>query len=84
MDTTMVRQGGTTPVSTVDEGADAILNLAVSPEMEGRTGLYFNVQREARADAQAYDAEARAKLRELSFKLTGAPKYFASGPTSQA
>jgi NAD(P)-dependent dehydrogenase (short-subunit alcohol dehydrogenase family) len=71
MDTTMVRQAGTTPISTVDEGADAILNLAVSPKLEGRTGLYFNGPREARADAQAYDAEARRKLREMSVRLTG-------------
>jgi len=71
MDTTMVRQTGTTPISTVDEGADAILNLAISPALAGRTGLYFNGQREARADAQAYDAAARRKLRELSVRLTG-------------
>ena len=77
MDTTMVRQGGTTPLSTVDDGADAILKLAIAPEIEGRTGLYFNVQREARADAQAYDPKARAKLRELSLKLTGLPADFA-------
>jgi len=71
MDTTMVRQAGTTPLSTVDDGADAILNLAVGPEMEGRSGLYFNVLQEAQANAQAYDAAARAKLRELSVRLTG-------------
>jgi hypothetical protein len=63
--------GGTTPISTVEEGADAILNLAISPDLEGRTGLYFNRQREARADAQAYDADARRQLRELSLRLTG-------------
>jgi hypothetical protein len=73
MDTTMVRQAGTTPLSTVDDGADAILNLAIAPEMEGRSGLYFNVLQEARANAQAYDAAARAKLRELSARLTGLP-----------
>jgi NAD(P)-dependent dehydrogenase (short-subunit alcohol dehydrogenase family) len=73
MDTTMVRQGGTTPISTVDDGADAILHLAVSPEMDGRSGLYFNVRHETRANAQAYDAEARAMLRALSLKLTGLP-----------
>ena len=67
----MVRQIGTTPISTVEEGADAILNLAVSPALEGRTGLYFNGQREARADAQAYDADARRQLRKLSVRLTG-------------
>ena len=73
MDTTMVRQAGTTPLSTVDDGADAILNLAIAPEMEGRSGLYFNVLHEARANAQADDAAARAKLRELSVMLTGVP-----------
>jgi NAD(P)-dependent dehydrogenase (short-subunit alcohol dehydrogenase family) len=71
MDTTMVRQNGVTPISTVDEGADAILRLAVSPDMAGRSGLYFNGQREARADAQAYDAQARARLGKLSRELTG-------------
>jgi len=70
MNTTMVRQFGT-PMSTVEEGADAIMRLAASPEMEGRTGLYFNGQREAKADAQAYDAAARQKLRALSFELAG-------------
>jgi hypothetical protein len=72
MNTTMVRQSGTTPISTVEQGAEAILQLAVSPALEGRSGLYFNVLREQRADAQAYDAAARAKLRVLSSRLTGA------------
>ena len=71
MNTTMVRQSGTTPISTVEQGAEAIMQLAVSPALEGRSGLYFNVLREQRADAQAYDAGARAKLRVLSRELTG-------------
>jgi NAD(P)-dependent dehydrogenase (short-subunit alcohol dehydrogenase family) len=71
MATTMVRDAGITPRSTVEEGAEAILNLAVSPELETRSGLYFNGLREARADAQAYDADARRKLRALSLELTG-------------
>ncbi len=70
MNTTMVRQFGT-PISTVEEGADAILKLARSGDLEGRSGLYFNGQNEARADAQAYDAEARRRLRALSLKLAG-------------
>lgn len=70
MNTTMVREFGT-PMSTVEEGADAIMRLAVSPEMEGKTGLYFNGQREAKADAQAYDSAARQKLKSLSLALTG-------------
>jgi NAD(P)-dependent dehydrogenase (short-subunit alcohol dehydrogenase family) len=71
MDTAMVRQSGVTPISSVDQGAAAILRLAVSPELDGRTGLFFNGQQEARADAQAYDAEARQRLKALSFKLGG-------------
>jgi NAD(P)-dependent dehydrogenase (short-subunit alcohol dehydrogenase family) len=72
MDTTMVRQAGVTPHSTVDEGAQAILNLALSPALEGRSGLYFDGLRESRANPQAYDAEARRRLREISLELTGA------------
>ena len=71
METTMVRRAGVTPISTVEQGAEAILNLAISPALAGRTGLYFNGLREARAQSQAYDAEARQRLRALSFKLTG-------------
>ena len=61
MNTTMVRQSGTTPMSSVETGADAILQLAVSPKLEGRSGLYFNVMNEARANAQANDPKARAQ-----------------------
>lgn len=73
MDTAMVRRAGVTPLSTVAEGAEAILNLAASPALEGRTGLYFNGLREARAHSQAYDAEARRRLRSISRELTGLP-----------
>jgi NAD(P)-dependent dehydrogenase (short-subunit alcohol dehydrogenase family) len=71
MDTAMVRLSGVSPVSSVDEGADAILNLAVSPDLAEETGLFFNGLRAARANAQAYDADARARLRSLSFDLVG-------------
>ena len=71
MNTTMVRQSGTQPMSRVEDGAEAILQLAVSPALEGRSGLYFNVLREARADPQAYDAAARRQLRALSLELSG-------------
>jgi NAD(P)-dependent dehydrogenase (short-subunit alcohol dehydrogenase family) len=72
MNTTMVRRAGVTPMSKVETGAEAILQLAVSPKIEGKSGLYFNVMNEARANAQAYDADARHKLRALSLELTGA------------
>ncbi|RUZ61542.1 SDR family NAD(P)-dependent oxidoreductase, partial [Mesorhizobium sp. M7A.F.Ca.US.003.02.2.1] len=71
MNTTMVRQAGVTPWSSVETGADAILNLATSPTLNGKSGLYFDGLRESRADAQAYDAKARQQLRSLSLDLIG-------------
>jgi NAD(P)-dependent dehydrogenase (short-subunit alcohol dehydrogenase family) len=71
MNTTMVRQSGATPISTVEEGAAAICRLAVSPEVEGKTGLYFDRMQATRANAQAYDERARDRLRRLSYELTG-------------
>ena len=71
MDTTMVRRAGVTPLSTVEEGARAILNLATSPAVQGQTGVYFIELREAKAQAQAYDPDARRRLQSLSLELTG-------------
>ncbi|RWC58019.1 SDR family NAD(P)-dependent oxidoreductase [Mesorhizobium sp.] len=71
MNTTMVRQAGVTPWSSVETGADAILNLATSLALDGKSGLYFDGLRESRADAQAYDAKARQQLRNLSVDLVG-------------
>jgi NAD(P)-dependent dehydrogenase (short-subunit alcohol dehydrogenase family) len=71
MDTTMVRLSGVRPISTVEEGGAAILQLVGSAALAGESGLYFNGLRESRADAQAYDAQARKQLRALSFKLVG-------------
>lgn len=79
MDTTMVRQAGVTPWSSVETGADAILNLATSPDLEGRSGLYFDGLKESRADAQAYDVKARQQLRTLSLDLVG----LASAPSKE-
>ena len=69
MDTKMVRQTFGHASSTVQEGTEAVVRLAVSPELEGVTGRYFDGMREARADRQAYDAGARKRLWDLSKKL---------------
>ena len=71
MNTTMVRAGGITPISTVEQGGEAILHLAVGDDMIGKTGLFFNGMSEARANPQAYDAAARERLRTLSRDLIG-------------
>jgi NAD(P)-dependent dehydrogenase (short-subunit alcohol dehydrogenase family) len=69
MNTARVINGGFRPLSSVEEGAEATMQLAVSPALAGRSGLYFNGLNEAQANAQAYDVEARARLRALSFEL---------------
>src|SRR5271166_3999325 len=66
MNTTMVRAGGITPVSTVEEGGEAILHLVQGDDVAGLSGLFFNGLRQAQANPQAYDAKARAELRKLS------------------
>jgi len=71
MNTTMVRQGGITPMSAVEQGGEAILHLAVGDDVAGQSGLFFNGMREAKANPQAYDQAARQRLRSLSLDLTG-------------
>jgi NAD(P)-dependent dehydrogenase (short-subunit alcohol dehydrogenase family) len=70
MDTPMVREAGARPRSTIAEGADAVIHLVLSPGIE--SGQYYHGREPARAHAQAYDSEARRRLRALSVELTGA------------
>lgn len=58
------------PMSTVEEGANAVEYLATSPEVEGVTGEYFDGKHRAQANPQAYDKEMRRWLRMLSRQLT--------------
>jgi NAD(P)-dependent dehydrogenase (short-subunit alcohol dehydrogenase family) len=57
------------PISSIADGVEATRRLMTAPADEVN-GRYFNVLREARADPQAYDADARRRLRELSDRLT--------------
>lgn len=69
MPTGMVTRLGVTPRATIDEGADAVMQLIVSDEIDG--GQYFRRLEPARANAQAYDRDARARLKRLTEELTG-------------
>jgi NAD(P)-dependent dehydrogenase (short-subunit alcohol dehydrogenase family) len=71
MDTTMVRLSGVQPISTVEQGGTVILQLVEQPALAGRTGLYFSGMQGSRANPQAYDEDARRRLRALSFDLVG-------------
>jgi NAD(P)-dependent dehydrogenase (short-subunit alcohol dehydrogenase family) len=57
------------PISPLEEGVEATQRLVTAPAGE-ITGRYFDGTREAHAHAQAYDADARRALRELSERLT--------------
>ena len=63
------------PLTTVTQGTQAVLYLAVAPDLDGVTGAYFDGRRRARADAQAYDTQARRQLWTLSEQLTGIKEY---------
>jgi NAD(P)-dependent dehydrogenase (short-subunit alcohol dehydrogenase family) len=59
------------PMSTIEEGAQAVEQLAASPDVEGVSGEYFDGKDRGRANPQAYDKEARQQLKMLSHQLTG-------------
>jgi NAD(P)-dependent dehydrogenase (short-subunit alcohol dehydrogenase family) len=71
MDTAMVHEAGGDPMSTVEEGSAATLRLICDPQLDGVTGRFFERRREARAHPQAYDADARTRLRLVSDEFIG-------------
>ena len=73
MPTKMVLAAGVSPATPLERGVEATMRLIADADLDGVSGRYFNGPRDARAEAQAYDADARRKLRELSAELTGVP-----------
>jgi NAD(P)-dependent dehydrogenase (short-subunit alcohol dehydrogenase family) len=56
--------------STPEKGADPIVYLASSPEVEGVTGQYFDHYKPAKSSAASYDEAAQRKLWQISTALT--------------
>ena len=54
---------------SVHAGAQNSVYAAVSPEMDGQTGLYLVRQKPARASALAYDIRVQDRLWEISWGL---------------
>jgi NAD(P)-dependent dehydrogenase (short-subunit alcohol dehydrogenase family) len=71
MDTKMVQSTFGYTMSTVEEGTEAVVRLAISPEIEGVTGRYFDGTRQTRANRQAYDPRVRNRLWVVSEELCG-------------
>ena len=59
MPTGMVARLGVQPRATIGEGADAVMQLIVSTEIEG--GQFFRGLQLGRANNQAYDREPRLR-----------------------
>ncbi|HST67110.1 MAG TPA: 3-oxoacyl-ACP reductase, partial [Mycobacteriales bacterium] len=62
-------------VDDLSTGITATLRLVADPGLAGVTGRFFDRQRDARADSQAYDPAVRAELWRRSLELTGAPDF---------
>ena len=73
MNTKMVYESFRYTMSTIEDGVEATLRLAVAPELDGVSGRYFDRLDERRAYPQAYDAEARRRLWRLSEGLVNLP-----------
>jgi NAD(P)-dependent dehydrogenase (short-subunit alcohol dehydrogenase family) len=71
MPTKMVLAAGVTPRDSLESGVHATARLVAAPDLAKVSGRYFDRLTDARAHAQAYDTEARRRLRELSERLTG-------------
>jgi len=73
MPTKMVLESGTRPRDSLESGVDFTMRLIVDPALERVSGRYFDRPQESLAHPQAYDADARRRLRELSERLTSLP-----------
>lgn len=58
-------------VKSPELGAQPSVYLAVSEEMEGMTGRYYDVMTEKEPAPQALDEEAARRLWEISSRLVG-------------
>ncbi|HEX6678332.1 MAG TPA: SDR family NAD(P)-dependent oxidoreductase [Actinomycetes bacterium] len=73
MPTKMVMREVGHSVDSLDVGVTATRRLVSDESLGGVTGRYFDRTREARANAQAYDPDARAELWRRSLKLVDHP-----------
>jgi NAD(P)-dependent dehydrogenase (short-subunit alcohol dehydrogenase family) len=69
MPTKMILEAGVNPVDSLESGVEATMRLIADPDLADVTGKYFDRLRESRAHSQAYEPDARRRLRELSLEL---------------
>jgi len=66
---TLAARGGA--ASSLEEGIDATTRLITDPALDSVSGRFYNGLHPSRADPQAYDVDARKRLRELAVRLVG-------------
>ncbi|HWK53540.1 MAG TPA: SDR family NAD(P)-dependent oxidoreductase [Hyphomicrobiales bacterium] len=59
------------PMTSLEQGVEALEHLVLGADVADVNGAYFDGLQPARANDQAYDAQARQRLRELSEALCG-------------
>jgi hypothetical protein len=70
MPTKMVLAGGGRPLDSFQRGVVATTRLAVDPEIEGATGVFYDREHRASPHAWAADPEVQERLWQLSEQLT--------------
>ena len=65
---------------TAAQGAETVVFLAASPQMEGVSGGYFQKCRAVRSSKRSYDADTRVRLWNVSEELVNA--HLATAPAS--
>jgi NAD(P)-dependent dehydrogenase (short-subunit alcohol dehydrogenase family) len=70
MPTKLTSAAGVKPASSLEDGVRHTVRLVADPELDLTTGVYFDREHESAPHSQAYDEEARRRLRELSERLT--------------
>jgi hypothetical protein len=65
----MVRASRVGTEDSLDTGVRSTMHLVASPDLDRVSGRYFDRLEMSRALGQAYDVDARRRLRELSERI---------------
>ena len=74
MPTKIVLEERGAAVDTLELGTRSTLRLALDPALDGVSGRFFDRLDEGAPNPQAFDPEARTRLRALSLELSGASR----------
>lgn len=58
-------------IDSIPDGVKSVVTLAISDKLINTNGKYFFKRTQEKADATAYDKQARKQLMELSYEMTG-------------